>query len=366
VAEPAPAPAFVVTAPVAAAPTVKIAGVNATARVGFLLQPAFESAGDATLDNMQNNFFLRRGRFMLGMTLGDDFELFAETDSPNLGKSTGQGPMQTRVPPGMNIQDAFMTYKPMDEFKIDLGMMLVPFSHNSLQGATTLYSLDYFPFSFQASGPLGNYIGRDTGIQFRGLIAKHLEYRVGAFQGKRIASTVTDVASRNTPRVMARLQYNVFDAETGYFYAGTYGGTKSILSIGGGLDIQDDYKAFAGDVFLDMPLAGNVLTAQANVAYYDGGNGTGSWIAVPKQTDIMAEAGFRIGSVKLNPIVTFAMQLYDNDTANANVRRIGGGLVYWYMGHNANLKVFYTNVHQERAANSSYHQINVQTQFFVF
>jgi len=32
------------------------------------------------------NFYLRRARLMVGLTLGDQFELFAETDTPNLGK----------------------------------------------------------------------------------------------------------------------------------------------------------------------------------------------------------------------------------------------------------------------------------------
>ena len=348
--------------PPAGPPSVKIAGINATAKIGFLLQPAFESVGHPALDNMSNNFFLRRARLMLGMTLGEDFELFAETDAPNLGKSVVVMGMQQRVGPAANMQDAFMTWKPMDEFKVDLGMMLVPFSHNSVQGATTLYSWDYFSYSFQQIGGMQNYIGRDTGIQFRGLIAKHLEYRLGAFQGLRNAASATDTFSRNPPRLMARLQANLFDAETGYFYAGTYGGTKKVLSVGGGLDIQDDYKAFAGDVFLDWPLGTDVLTVQGNVAYYDGG----TWIALPKQVDIMAEAGYRIGAAKISPIVNFQMQSYDSNMgANANTRRIGGGLVYWYMGHNANLKVFYTNVHVDRAVHS-FHQINVQTQFFVF
>jgi hypothetical protein len=360
---PAPPPA---PAPAAGAPTVKIAGVNATARVGFLLQPAFESISGAATgsQSMTNNLYLRRARLMLGMTLGDQFELFAETDSPNLGKNTGVGT------PAALIQDAFMTWKPMDEFKVDLGEMLVPFSHNSLQGATTLYGLEYFRYSFQQSAAFNNFAGRDTGIQLRGIIAKHLEYRVAALQGKRAPAAPPKVAGRNAPRLMARLQFNLFDAETGYFYAGTYSGTKKIVSIGAGYDHQDDYNAVAGDLFIDLPVIGeDVFTAQAVFEYLDGK----TWLApslgppmvagVPKQMAFMGEVGYRLGVIRLSPIFRVEWQKPD---AGSKTLGFGGGLAYWYMNHNANVKVFYMNTKSDAAGQKAVNQINLQTQFFVF
>jgi hypothetical protein len=378
------------TAPVAGPPGgLKIEGKNATAKFGFLLQPAYESASATNADSgMSSNLYLRRARLLVGMTLGSDFELFAETDSPNLGKAP-TGAVTPLPTPFSFIQDAFMTWKPMDEFKIDAGLMLVPFSHNSVQGATSLYGLEYFAYSFQQSARLGNFIGRDIGLQFRGLIAQHLEYRLGVFQGQKVDAAAGKVAARNAPRVMARLQYNLLDAETSYFYAGTYAGTKKVLSVGAGVDIQNEYKAFAGDVFADLPLGGDVLTAQVDVVYFD----PGTWLntpaasktpyipsvmttagmppvttltnplaAVAKQWDLMAEAGYRIGVIKLSPIVRFEMNKPD---VGAKTIRFGGGLAYWYMNHNANVKLFYMNSKKDgdmKAANI----INLQTQFFVF
>jgi hypothetical protein len=349
------------------APTVKMVGTNATARLGFLLQPAFETIGSAASgsESMTNNLYLRRARIMVGLTLGDQFELFAETDSPNLGKGgTGIGT------PAQLLQDAFMTWKPMDEFKIDLGEMLVPFSHNSVQGASSLYGLEYFRYTFQQSGAFGNLAGRDTGLQLRGLIAKHLEYRLAAMQGKRVAAAPPKLAGRNAPRLLARLQFNLFDAETGYFYAGTYGGTKKVVSIGAGYDHQDDYNAFAADLFVDLPVVGDdVFTAQVVYEYLDGK----TWLAplagpppipgVPKQSAIMAEAGYRIGALKLSPIVRFEWQKPD---AGAKTLGFGGGLAYWYMNHNANVKVFYMNTKSDVTGQKAVNQLNVQTQFFVF
>lgn len=347
----------------------KIEVGRASARFGFLLQPAFESAGDPALDGMRNNFFLRRARVMLGMTLGSDIELFAETDSPNLGKTTGVNMMTGALVTtgvGVNMQDAFMTWKPWDELKVDVGMMLIPFSHNSVQGATTLYGLEYFTHSFQQSAPLGNYIGRDTGLQLRGLVAKHLEYRVGVFQGKRSLPAIGRVVSSNAPRIAARLQLNLLDAESSYFYAGTYAGTKRILSIGAGIDHQDDYNAFAGDAFLDYPLGADVVTAQVNVLYYNGKTWLPAPNGVPKQFDVMAEAGYRIDALKLSPIVRFEWQDFKTPGTGVDNYRVGGGLAFWYLNHNANLKVFYTYAKPDSDALQSFHAINVQTQFFVY
>src|SRR6185436_13934928 len=190
-----------------------------------------------------------------------------------------------------------------------------------------------------------------------------------AVQGKKVGAAPPKVAGRNEPRFLARLQFNLLDAETGYFYAGTYGGTKKVLSIGAGFDHQDDYNAFGADLFLDMPLGEDVLTAQVDFVWLDGK----TWLAgaagppvvpgVPKQTALMAEAGYRIGAIKLSPIVRFEMQ---KPSGGNQTTGFGGGLAYWYMNHNANVKIFYMNTKLDAPGQKAVNQINVQTQFWVF
>ena len=51
---------------------------------------------------------------------------------------------------------------------------------------------------------------------------------------------------------------NVLEAETGFFYAGTYLGKKKILAIGAGFDGQKDFHAYAADAFFDYPLGPGV------------------------------------------------------------------------------------------------------------
>jgi hypothetical protein len=342
-------------------------------RFGFLAQPQYEAAGGAAADGFSHNIYVRRARLLVGGTLWSDFELFFETDFADLMKSDAMG---VKGGPGNFIQDVIVTWKRFDFLKIDAGFMLVPLSHNAIQSAASLYGWDYYAFTFRHTNAFRTAVapvGRDSGVQLRGLLlGGHLEYRVGAFQGLRDPAVVVppgmmgepELQSRNGFRVAGRVQVNVFDAEPGFFYAGSYLGTKKILSIGGAFDAQDDYFYWAADGFLDLPIGPDGITAQVNVAQWDGGD----FIALPKQTGIMAEAGYRIGALRLSPIFRFEQLSFDDSTANPKLTRIGGGLAWWVHNHNTNLKLFYTQVaiDSDAVANDSWGQINLQLQYFVY
>lgn len=348
---------------------------NSSIKFGFLFQPQYESLGSPSKDGDSQNLFLRRTRFLVAGTLGSDFEYFFETDSANMGKSDANG---VKTGPGVNIQDAVITWKAHDAFKVDTGLILIPFAHNSNQSAASLLSWDYFSYSFNQSGPIGANVGRDLGLQFRGLIAKKLEYRLGAFQGKRNKELAADannpnglVQSRNAMRFAGRLQYNVFDAENTLFYAGSYAGAKKILSFGVGYDKQDDYTGTAYDVFFDWPLANkDVVTVQVDHVQYDGK----TWIALPKQDGTSLEAGYRFSALKFSPIVRWEKKTFDVHTAtNLDETRIGGGLAFWLKGNNANVKVFYNQIKPENVVvgtaltnQHSFNQLSVQFQYFIF
>jgi hypothetical protein len=185
------------------------------------------------------------------------------------------------------------------------------------------------------------------------------------------------VGSRNFFRFAARVQGNLLDPETGFFYAGTYLGTKKVLSLGATVDVQDDYIHWGGDVFADLPVGPGVATAQLNVAHYDGKDflapGGVTLAPLPKQTSVMAEAGYLIDAVNLSPIVRFERQSISapNPTAGmdpitVHETRVGGGLAFWPYGHGVNVKAFYQRVIPDADGSHAYHQINVQTQVYVF
>ncbi|HVY29547.1 MAG TPA: hypothetical protein VHB79_23470 [Polyangiaceae bacterium] len=355
---------------------------GASIQLGLLAQPQFEMAGAPDADYTTKNLFLRRIRFMVGGSLLDRFDYFFDTDYPDLFKvdPANQSGGTGKNAPGLNVQDAFVTFRPLGNLiKVDGGFMLPPLSHNALQGAGTLYGYDYFVNSFRrnvlsnldpfgSSGQSPN--GRDAGVQLRGLVlGDHLEYRLGVFQGVRVGPVPAmgmgagTVAGNNFFRVAARLQVNVLDAEPGYFYQGSYLGTKKILSVGAFYDFEDQYKSRGFDALVDLPLGPGVVTAQANFVQWDGGNFI---LTLPKATAIMAEAGYLIAPIMLSPIVRIEKLTFDQPTAVApNETRYGGGLAFWPYGHTSNIKAFFAKVQRDPAPHG-FNQINLQWQVYFY
>jgi hypothetical protein len=380
----------------------RIENSSASIQFGILAQPQFEMVGAPDADLTTKNVFLRRFRLMVGGTLFNTLEFFFQTDWPDLFKLDPTGTMVfDKNAPGMNIQDAFVTYKPLAPFgervtrwidvKIDAGFMLPPTSHNSLESAAKLYGLDFFANSFRRNvfsiaDPFRNSgespVGRDAGAQMRLLLFRgHVDIRIGAFQGRRDGAVPASAPNPavtggiNAPRVATRLQINLLDPEPGFFYQGTYLGARKILSLGVFYDFQKQYKYFGGDIFADLPVGPGIFTLQANAVQWDGGG----YLTLPKARAYMGEVGYLIAPAMLSPILHFerlegplipqdpAMpagpQIHDPN--NPSEDRYGGGLAFWPYGFNSNVKLYFLRVHRNPALHD-YNQINVQWQVYVF
>src|SRR5918992_2397598 len=258
-------------------------GEDVSLRFGALIQGWADWTEDPANEAYSQNLYLRRVRLLVGGQGARNITFFIETDNPNLGRA----PKSLNT--GFIVQDALAEVKFSDPLTISAGLMFVPFCRNCIQSAATLLSLDYSSFSFLATPATQSSVGRDIGFQAKGYFnGNRIEYRVGAFQGFRAAG------SRNPLRGVGRLQINLLEPETpGIFYTGTYLGTRRVLAIGGGVDMQagpgDNYRAWVVDAFLDHPVTDSVsVTAQVDFFNYDGG----SLAAAPaEQTAVFAEAG---------------------------------------------------------------------------
>jgi Phosphate-selective porin O and P len=388
----------------AAASQLKLETPNGNSiRFGLLVQPAYQVAGSTARNGYSEDLFIRRTRILIGGSVMGAFDYFFDTDFAYIGLATNTAGTMTdpatmmpvavsntrKTIPGLNIQDVFVTWKSLgDPFKVDVGYMLPPLSHNAVQGATTLFGWDYFQTTFLHNAAFGQNpaasatnpaaagvvaglapVGRDVGVQLRGLVAGGmLEYRVGAFQGIRSVATAADPTSSNAPRFVGRLQLNLMDAEPGFFYAGTYFGKKKIVSIGGSIDYQkaansssfdNSYHTFNGDVFVDLPVGPGVLTAQVDYENWHGGAFVPT--GLPKNT-IAAEAGYTFAEIKVTPIVRYE-QLSGNGLAKT--QRYAGGIAFWPFEHNVNLKLFYSRIQVENAMHGA-NQVNAQLQLFYF
>jgi hypothetical protein len=346
-----------------APPQLKLEHANGTSiRFGLLWQSQYEARGNATSDRYSQNLFIRRFALLIGGTVLKDFEYFFDSDFADLFKApTGEQGLKNG--PGFQTKDAFATYRALDErVKLEGGLLLPPGSHNSLQGGGSIYALDFFANTFRHSqvfGSTANPYGRDVGFQARGLVVDGLlEYRAGVFQGRRNLPSGAKPGSRNPFRLAARVQLNFLDPETGFFYSGSYLGTKKILSLGGSVDFQHDdgasYRTYTGDAFLDLPVGPGGATAQINVVHRNGGER----LPLAKQTAFMGEAGYRFEPLKLSPIVRYEQRWGEGDAGDE--KDLGAGLSFWAYGHTSNLKAFYTRLIPEKG--DAFNQFNLQWQ----
>ena len=219
---------------------------------------------------------------------------------------------------GFTLQDAFVEWKVADALIVDAGLMFIPLCRNCYQSAGSLLPIDYGASSFLQSGPTQSVVSRDTGFQARGYLAHNrLEYRVGAFQGAR------DSASRNSFRSAGHVQYAFLDTESGFFTTGTYLGKKKVLTIGGGYDVQSDYKAFAGDAFFDHPIgAAGAVTLQADGRIVDGGQ----TFKLPRQNGLLVEGGYLFTKARVRPGVKLETQRLRAGGCAGDQSRYQGGL----------------------------------------
>jgi len=298
-------------------------------KIGFLIQPQFESLETADGTATSKNIFLRRFRILFGGKIADKWTYFFETDSPNVGKGTGTAGVKDAG--NIYMQDAFVTYNHADAFKVDVGMMLLAQSRNHIQSATSLLPVDYSAYTFVESTPTAERVGRDYGVQLRGYPFKqHVEYRLGVFSG------VRGTDSENELRVAGRGVWYPFAADTGYFYTGTYQGQKKLVAIGGSFDKQKSYGSYAFDAFYEQPINKGQLgfTAQFDWNRVDGGT---FLTALPKQDNMLVEAAFHFGKGRFSPFVQYATRNFDTATT-ADQNQLQAGVAWWMAGHNRNLK----------------------------
>lgn len=305
-------------------------------KFGLLAQGRAEWGMIEDVDPVSQQLYLRRARILLGGDIRPGLSFFMDTDSPNLGRAGADG---GKAYGDMYVQDLAATYACCDALLLDGGLLLVPTSYNHLQSAASLLTLDYGPATFIESEPLEGRVGRDSGIQARGLLAGHkIEYRAGLFQGIRGPRTA------NPFRGTARVSIHPFGtASRALFYSGTGFGKTRVLQIGGAADFQKDYQSVHGDFYVEAPLSpAAAVTLQGDVSKYDGGDFLPGLV---KQTVILVEGGVTLrGQFAL--WAQGSVRDYDPESrADQTSMQLGG--TYAPSGHRANVKLALTRVSED-------------------
>ena len=349
-----------VAAPAAAQWQIDSKDGKSSLKFGFLIQPQLELLETADQDATSANLFIRRLRLIIGGTVNEHWSFFFETDSPNLGKTNpnlGASQPGAKDQGDLYVQDAYVTYSQGMAFKVDAGMIMLPHSRNGTQSAATLLAVDYGPYTFLDSGPGGERVGRDYGVQLRGYpVGQKLEYRLAISQG------VRGPEATNPLRVTGRAVYYPFGAETGFFYAGTFQGTKRQAGFGGGFDVQEDSRIFSVDAFFETPLfeSRQGMTVQVNWMRYDGGT---FLPALPKQDAFLVEAGYHVWKHRLTPFVQYQARNFAG-TAQPDQDNFQAGVAWWLAGHQRNLKFSVGRQHTDGQPSRT--QALLQFQLFAF
>ncbi len=364
--------------------------------VGVLVQPWFQATGPrragqgsagigAPSSNMEGDktvpaeagapsfdLFLRRARLIVSGTAFKDLGFFLSVDQPDLGLGGSFGGLERNKRP-FYIQDAFLSYQVVPEFKIDAGMMVVPFCRHTIESAGALNGLDFH--SDVVRSPTGKAY-RDTGVQFRGTIHGVFNYRAGLFEGVRnLAAEETPVEpvgafypklnAKGMPLFAGQLRFNFAGTESDFFMKGIYFSSTPVVSIGVGAEYQPNavlkladqslpppnvlpgaYSALSADVFVEYPFsADDELIFKANVFQYGEGwsRVEGSSLLETGGISAFAEAGFRHAWIE--PVASVDFLKAKDSTTPPITRRDQAILAYhaganfWVQQHTFNVKV---------------------------
>ncbi len=338
-----------------------------TIDLGFRVQ----TIGVMTQDDLNNDgswdsvhyWKTRRARIRLGANIGDKWSIFLQTD--HSGKT-------------VNMIDAWVDYKVDPWFQIIMGRNMAPSNRQNLTSSGALMAIDRpglcykaLTWGAKATGvftnatfpnsmvPLSTSVDavRDQGVTFFGSGDVggngHLKYYAGMYNGVQ-ASTSAINKDSNKDRFAARVQYNLWDAEGGYYNSSTYLGKKKTLGIGVSYDTQKevgvsatsatdptpmlvDYTLITADGFLEYPMTnGDAITVEGGWSKSDfndmfsfmNGQGTGFY----------GQAGYYLNS-GFQPWVEYEKFSSDATGDFGSYKTFRVGLSYYMEGQNANIKV---------------------------
>lgn len=239
--------------------------------------------------------------------------------------------------------------------------MMVPNSRQGLQSTLSYYTVNISPVATVANGALVESALRDVGFQARGyFFDDRLQYRGGIFDGFRTPD------GRNAPRPALYLQYDFFDREKEYAYAGTALGKRKILALDIGGDKQGAYRSETLNVANDTPVrGGDEVGLNFNVLHFDGRN---TFTTIPDQTNYLIEADYLFHKIKTQPFAKFETQDFTaavNGTKDVN--RWGTGINYYLHGQNLKWTAQYTRaLPQNGSTIRPSNEFTMQLQVFYF
>jgi len=263
----------------------------------------------------------------------------------------------------VQILDVVAKLEFTDLFNIWAGRFLPPSDRSNLDGP---YYLNTWAFPLVQAYP-AIFAGRDNGLAIWGQVGGgQFKYQVGAFEGR-------DGVGTSNPKdnllYAARLTYNFWDPEPGYYNSSTYYGAKDVLAIGLVLMSQNDgagtattsgnFRGWNIDVLMEKKL-GSVGVVNLEGAYYNydlDDVADASYLTQGNAYFVLASYLLpnKIGIGQLQPNIRY--QSFDRDNSNGGINtgdrtRFEAGMNYIIDGHNARVTLLFAN-DEDKGANTS-------------
>jgi hypothetical protein len=292
-----------------AGPTIEF-GEQGSLTFTYALQGWLQNKGfTSTTDNgSSTDAFLRRNRLTFSGQYNDFVGFYAQIEAGNDSKLGNDDK-------SIYYRDAYVTLDYRDDLRFVVGRFKNTFSRENLEACLEPLTLDRA--EALAYTPFGG--SRDTGLAVWGnLMDAKVQYRFMIADGRE-----SNEVAEDNPRLTGRVHYSFWEPEFNYGYLGTYLGTKKVLTIGAGYDMQNgvaygnytarsdikDYKAWTVDAFMEYPMSSGVYTLSGAYFNYDTGdaaNGLDPDLTLPLGTDLKGyyvKAGYmlpnKVGSGRL-------------------------------------------------------------------
>ena len=337
--------------------------------VGIWMQTWFQHVEDGKNggDEDLNDFMIRRAYMYLKGQVTEHVSFFTHIASDRVGQEEVDYTADSGVGLGESVawRDLWITLNLHEALKIQMGRMYVPLTRN--YGTTSTKAMLTTDLPFLQGGIRGGIfyaskVGRDDGVTLWGNpLDGLLQYRFMISEG--VESDAEN--PEDSLRFAGRVSLSLLEPETSWFNKGTYIGKKKVLSLGFGIDSQDDLT-LAGttkkddnlvwtlDAFFDHPVGEGAVTAEA--AYIDIEHCTQNhnYSELSKGEDAenwYISAGYllpgSVGPGRFQPYVRYETVDVDDDE---DTDFWSVGLNYFMKGHNCKISADYTQVDQDSGA----------------
>lgn len=348
------------------------AGEDKSVSVGFGMRSSFTSVSDAAPDGgRSSDITLDSARLYMSGSFSKSIKGMFNTE-----KSGGNDTFQ--------VIDANVQIAVTPEMTLWAGRFLSPSDRANMAGPYYSLGGGYWANIASRYGWNGGIIGRDNGVAVVGnLMDGKLGYSAGAFEGHTtwtysglgnpaVGSTAYN-AMKPADDLMyaARLQYDFWDAEPGYYGTGNYLGAKDILALGIAGRTQGDgavsttakgsYSSYSVDFLLEKKLDSSG-SPSLEAAYYDYKTGD---VFLSEQGKAFSAAGgylfsSKVGSGQLQPFVRY--QKFDADT-NVTSKQYDLGVNYIIESYNAQISGTYSKNQTTALADVNTFKVTMQFQY---